>query len=176
MYFVSLMQSMILYYIIEVRCLNFSIDNMLDFEINDISSNSIITTTKVRDFITCDKVYQGKDSKLGQSEFGAYGMSPFKRAPCGDIVHAEIEKNQSFSFHLSFPYHRHNIMIQFPIYAAPFSTWGPLGILTASSLTQDLPPGEHANILLLGCGDPRSILFTIFCEEDNGKLDILDCS
>jgi hypothetical protein len=42
------------------------------------------------------------------------------------------------------------------------------GNLPATSFTQDLPPGLPADCLLLGCGDPRNILFTICYEEDNG--------
>lgn len=36
----------------------------------------------------------------------------------------------------------------------------PLGNTPAACLTQDLPPRQSANILLLGCGDARNILFT----------------
>ncbi|GAW19667.1 hypothetical protein ANO14919_091560 [Xylariales sp. No.14919] len=37
----------------------------------------------------------------------------------------------------------------------------PIGNTPAISLTQSLPPGDLANILLLGCGDVRNILFTV---------------
>ncbi|KAG8699308.1 hypothetical protein FRC09_006699, partial [Ceratobasidium sp. 395] len=37
----------------------------------------------------------------------------------------------------------------------------PIGILPATSLTQDLSPEQSADILLLGCGDPRHILYTV---------------
>lgn len=40
----------------------------------------------------------------------------------------------------------------------------PLGNTPAVCLTRDIPPEEPANVLLLGCGDPRSVLFTIFSE------------
>lgn len=47
----------------------------------------------------------------------------------------------------------------------------PLGNTPAVSLTQDLPPENDADILLLGCGDARNILFTCFTDSDR-KLDI----
>lgn len=50
----------------------------------------------------------------------------------------------------------------------------PLGNTPAVSLTQDLPPGEDADILLLGCGDARNILFTCFADPHR-KLDITCC-
>ena len=36
----------------------------------------------------------------------------------------------------------------------------PIGNTAAVSLVQDLSPEEDAKILLLGCGDPRNILYT----------------
>lgn len=49
----------------------------------------------------------------------------------------------------------------------------PIGNTSAVSLTRDLPPEEPANILLLGCGDPRNVLYTIFCEPKHGELPAL---
>ncbi|KAH6869603.1 hypothetical protein BKA70DRAFT_1242317 [Coprinopsis sp. MPI-PUGE-AT-0042] len=43
----------------------------------------------------------------------------------------------------------------------------PIGNTSAVSLTVDLPPEEPAKLLLLGCGDPRNVLFTIFTEPEN---------
>ncbi|KZP26299.1 hypothetical protein FIBSPDRAFT_819685 [Athelia psychrophila] len=53
----------------------------------------------------------------------------------------------------------------------------PIGNTSAVCLTRDLPPEEPANILLLGCGDPRSILYTIYSEPDNATraLDFTCC-
>ncbi|KAI0053737.1 hypothetical protein FA95DRAFT_1481088 [Auriscalpium vulgare] len=34
-------------------------------------------------------------------------------------------------------------------------------------LTQDIPPEEPASVLLLGCGDPRNILFTVYASGAN---------
>ena len=50
----------------------------------------------------------------------------------------------------------------------------PLGNTPAVSLTQDLPHGKDADILLLGCGDARNVLFTCFADP-NRKLDITCC-
>lgn len=44
----------------------------------------------------------------------------------------------------------------------------PLGNTTPNDLTQTLPPDEDAEILLLGCGDARNVLFTV--HSDQGKL------
>jgi len=41
----------------------------------------------------------------------------------------------------------------------------PLGNTPAVCLTQDLPPEEGADILLLGCGDVRNILFTAYSDR-----------
>jgi hypothetical protein len=38
----------------------------------------------------------------------------------------------------------------------------PIGNTPPICLTQNLPQEEKADILLLGCGDPRSILFTVY--------------
>ena len=37
----------------------------------------------------------------------------------------------------------------------------PVGNTTPTCFTQDLAPEVNANVLLLACGDPRSILYTI---------------
>ncbi|KAG8785830.1 hypothetical protein FRC12_017123 [Ceratobasidium sp. 428] len=55
----------------------------------------------------------------------------------------------------------------------------PIGVLPATSLTQDLSPEQSADILLLGCGDPRHILYTVStdvtCPPVPRKLDITCC-
>jgi hypothetical protein len=56
-----------------------------------------------------------------------------------------------------------------PAYANLWFHFYPIGNTPAVSLTQGLPPEKKADILLLGCGDPRNILFTTYCD---GKLDI----
>ncbi|TFK78422.1 hypothetical protein K466DRAFT_668449 [Polyporus arcularius HHB13444] len=49
----------------------------------------------------------------------------------------------------------------------------PIGNTSAVCLTRDIPPEERASILLLGCGDPRHVLYTIFSESELSirKLD-----
>ena len=44
----------------------------------------------------------------------------------------------------------------------------PIGNTSAVCFTRDLAPEGPADILLLGCGDPRSILYTIFSEPSIG--------
>ncbi|PPQ92792.1 hypothetical protein CVT25_003903 [Psilocybe cyanescens] len=53
----------------------------------------------------------------------------------------------------------------------------PTGNWPSVCLTQELSPEENAEILLLGCGDPRSILFTIYHDlaPDYRHLDITCC-
>ncbi|KAF8597207.1 hypothetical protein BDV93DRAFT_527568 [Ceratobasidium sp. AG-I] len=54
----------------------------------------------------------------------------------------------------------------------------PMGNTTAVSLTQDLSPEQDADILLLGCGDPRNILFTTYSDVTSRgprKMDITCC-
>ncbi|KAB5592330.1 MYND finger protein [Ceratobasidium theobromae] len=54
-----------------------------------------------------------------------------------------------------------------------------MGINPATSLTQDLSPEQSADILLLGCGDPRHILYTVStdvtCRNVPRQLDITCC-
>lgn len=57
-----------------------------------------------------------------------------------------------------------------PAYATLLVYLYPLGNTPAVCLTQGLPPEKQADILLLGCGDVRNILFTVHAD---GKLDCL---
>ncbi|KAM5543909.1 hypothetical protein V8D89_002526 [Ganoderma adspersum] len=43
----------------------------------------------------------------------------------------------------------------------------PIGNTSAVCLTRDIPPDLDASILLLPCGDPRNVLYTVFCEESS---------
>ena len=43
----------------------------------------------------------------------------------------------------------------------------PIGNTSAVSLSTDIAPEDPARILLLGCGDPRNVLYTIFTEAPN---------
>lgn len=49
----------------------------------------------------------------------------------------------------------------------------PIGNTAPVSLTRDLPPEARAEALLLGCGDPRNILFTLYNEKDVGTYRLL---
>jgi hypothetical protein len=42
----------------------------------------------------------------------------------------------------------------------------PIGNTPAVQLTRDLPREQPADILLLGCGDVRNILFTVYADQD----------
>lgn len=52
-----------------------------------------------------------------------------------------------------------------PAYVNLNTFFYPLGNTPAVSLTQGLPLGKQANILLLGCGDVRHILFTVHTDS-----------
>ena len=45
----------------------------------------------------------------------------------------------------------------------------PIGNTSAVVLTDTLTPEEPANLLLLGCGDPRNILFTVYNQTDDSE-------
>ncbi|KAF8205708.1 hypothetical protein K438DRAFT_1579184 [Mycena galopus ATCC 62051] len=49
----------------------------------------------------------------------------------------------------------------------------PIGNTSAVSLARDVAPDQDISLLLLGCGDPRNVLFTLFSEHDTAtrKLD-----
>ncbi|KAF9228361.1 hypothetical protein BS17DRAFT_773573 [Gyrodon lividus] len=56
----------------------------------------------------------------------------------------------------------------------------PIGNTSAVCLTENLPPEQKADILLLACGDPRHILYTVYTNETNlstkpQNLDITCC-
>jgi hypothetical protein len=55
----------------------------------------------------------------------------------------------------------------------------PFGNTTPNDLTQTLPPGEDADILLLGCGDVRNVLFTLHSDQgafpSQRKIDFTCC-
>jgi hypothetical protein len=45
----------------------------------------------------------------------------------------------------------------------------PVGNTSAVHLTRNLPQEQTARILLLGCGDVRNIVFTVYMDQDSGK-------
>ncbi|KAF2445427.1 hypothetical protein P171DRAFT_512676 [Karstenula rhodostoma CBS 690.94] len=53
----------------------------------------------------------------------------------------------------------------------------PFGNTPAISLTQYIAPDQDASLLLLGCGDSRNVLFTVYSESENygRRLDITCC-
>ncbi|TRM67702.1 hypothetical protein BD626DRAFT_104873 [Schizophyllum amplum] len=53
----------------------------------------------------------------------------------------------------------------------------PVGNTSADLLTESLPREENLDLLLIGCGDPRSILYTVYADGAIGKreLDITFC-
>lgn len=51
-----------------------------------------------------------------------------------------------------------------PTHANLWFDFYPMGNTPAMCLAQGLPPEKKADILLLGCGDPRNILFTTHCD------------
>ncbi|CAE6468387.1 unnamed protein product [Rhizoctonia solani] len=57
--------------------------------------------------------------------------------------------------------------------------YSPIGSTAGISLTQDLLPEQSADILVLGCGDPRNILFTLYSDltvaNAPRKMDITCC-
>ncbi|KAI3340979.1 hypothetical protein F4824DRAFT_516198 [Ustulina deusta] len=54
-----------------------------------------------------------------------------------------------------------------PAFINILSYFYPIGNTPAVSLTQTIPPGEPVDILLLGCGDVRNILFTSYVDARN---------
>ncbi|KIK13865.1 hypothetical protein PISMIDRAFT_17684 [Pisolithus microcarpus 441] len=55
----------------------------------------------------------------------------------------------------------------------------PVGNTSAVCLTEELPPEHKADVLLLGCGDPRHVLYTVYADMSTSheprKLDITCC-
>ncbi|KAA6408388.1 MAG: hypothetical protein FRX48_08130 [Lasallia pustulata] len=64
-----------------------------------------------------------------------------------------------------------------PTFVNIISYFYPIGNTPAVCLTQDLPREQKANVLLLGCGDVRSILFTTYSDSGSKyrQLDITCC-
>ncbi|KAK7013820.1 MYND-type domain-containing protein [Favolaschia claudopus] len=60
-----------------------------------------------------------------------------------------------------------------PLYWPGKRYFYPIGNTSAVSLARDVSPDKDISLLLLGCGDPRNVLFTLFCEHKNTtrKLD-----
>jgi hypothetical protein len=51
-----------------------------------------------------------------------------------------------------------------PILWSKKTSFYPIGNAPPICLTQNLSPEKSAEILLLGCGDPRNILYTVYAD------------
>jgi hypothetical protein len=51
-----------------------------------------------------------------------------------------------------------------PLLWPPKTFFYPIGNTSAVCLTQDLAPEQTADVLLLGCGDPRHVLYTLYAD------------
>ena len=57
-------------------------------------------------------------------------------------------------------------MMYAPVVIEIVTLYYPVGNTSAVHLTRNLPIEEPAEVLLLGCGDIRNILFTIYSDQD----------
>lgn len=57
-----------------------------------------------------------------------------------------------------------------PLFFRGVTYFYPIGNTSAVRLTEHLPPEQQANILLLACGDPRHILYTVHTNETNSDI------
>lgn len=63
-----------------------------------------------------------------------------------------------------------------PVYLDILTFFYPIGNTPATCLTQNLAREVRGTLLLLGCGDVRNILFTLYSEQNNSRpLDITCC-
>lgn len=98
---------------------------------------------------------------LGHSGFGS-----FRPPTCGEIRHQPSSRILPSPTHTTATHPPPKMSHPVVYWKKPF--FYAIGNTPAVCLTQDLAPEEAANILLLGCGDPRNILFTIYSIADNG--------
>jgi hypothetical protein len=54
-----------------------------------------------------------------------------------------------------------------PVYLDILTFFYPIGNTPATCLTRNLALEDRGDILLLGCGDVRNILFTLYSERKN---------
>lgn len=78
-----------------------------------------------------------------------------------EVRFAYFAANTSLTIHA-------DIMLS-PTYAAVRSWFFPIGTSVAVNYFREAEtkPNQHFNVLSIGCGDPRSILFSLWCEKDN---------
>ena len=70
---------------------------------------------------------------------------------------------------LDFAVPRRVMSMLLPVSVSFHKQFKPLSITPATSLVENLLHGRHANILLLGDGDPRKFFYTMYSEGDNGR-------
>jgi hypothetical protein len=56
-----------------------------------------------------------------------------------------------------------------PAHIETLSYFYPVGNTPAVCYSQTVPSGQNAALLLLGCGDARSVLFTAYSRPTSGK-------
>ena len=59
-----------------------------------------------------------------------------------------------------------------PVYLDILTFFYPIGNTPARCLTRDLPCEDKGDLLLLGCGDVRNVLFTLYSEQNNCMCNI----
>lgn len=57
-----------------------------------------------------------------------------------------------------------------PAFWSTTNSFFPIGRKTPVSLTESLPPERDARVLLLGCGDPGNILFTLHADNVDTEI------
>ena len=57
-----------------------------------------------------------------------------------------------------------------PLFFRGITYFYPIGNTSAVRLTEHLPPEQQANVLLLACGDPRHILYTIYTNQTDSDV------
>ncbi|KAL6161977.1 hypothetical protein ACJQWK_11988 [Exserohilum turcicum] len=63
-----------------------------------------------------------------------------------------------------------------PVYLDILTFFYPIGNTPARCLTRDLLCEDKGDLLLLGCGDVRNVLFTLYSEQNNSRdFDITCC-
>lgn len=53
-----------------------------------------------------------------------------------------------------------------PIYWSSKPHFNPLSTSAPTCLTEYLPPEQDAHVLMLGCGDARSVLYTVYIDGE----------
>jgi hypothetical protein len=101
------------------------------------------------------------------TEFGLWG--------CGPLVDIEIWPEIRHSPHGNFlrrscsSIENTDMAAPYPVDISPLRTFSPLASEPPKSFLQDLSPDTpRADCLLLGCGDPRGILFSLFYDQKEG--------